>query len=111
MWLAAREGVFRSSDSGDNWEHVLVGLPSINVAAITYDVQGNRLLAASSVSPLIYESTDGGHRWRMAAESSSLIRSIASHDGKLFVTTAFEGVLAQSDTESGARVSAGGGGN
>jgi photosystem II stability/assembly factor-like uncharacterized protein len=111
MWLAAREGVFRSSDSGDNWEHVLGGLPSMNVAAITYDAQGKRLLAASSVSPLIYESTDGGHRWRMAAESSSLIRSIASHDGKLFVTTAFEGVLAQSDTESGARVSAGGGGN
>jgi photosystem II stability/assembly factor-like uncharacterized protein len=109
MWLASREGVFRSNDRGDNWEHVLSGLPAMNIASITYDEEGKRFLAASSVSPLIYESTEGGRRWHMAAESSALIRSVASHSGRLFVTTAFDGVLTQNETEP-ARVSAGGGG-
>ena len=110
LWLASREGVFRSNDSGESWEHVLGGLPGMNIAAISYDADGKRMLAASSVSPIIYESIDGGHRWQMAAESTGLIRSVTSHHGKLFVTTAYDGVLAQGDTDAGTRVSAGGGG-
>jgi photosystem II stability/assembly factor-like uncharacterized protein len=110
LWLAAREGVYRSNDSGDTWEHVLNGLPSMNIAAMSYDEQGKRLLAASSVSPLIYESTDGGRRWHMAAESTGFIRNVTAHSGRLFVTTAFDGVLAQNDVEPASRVSAGGGG-
>lgn len=110
MWLASREGVFRSSDSGDTWEHVLSGLPAMNAAAIRYDEQGKRLLVASSVSPLIYESTDSGRRWRVTAESNGLVRNVSAHNGKLFVTTAFDGILSQVEAEPATRVSVGGGG-
>jgi photosystem II stability/assembly factor-like uncharacterized protein len=110
MWFASREGVFRSDDSGETWEHVLNGLPAMNVAAIIYDAPGKRLLAASSVSPLIYESTDSGRRWQLAAESTGLIRNVASHQGRIFVTTAYDGVLTQNETEPAGRTAAGGGG-
>ena len=31
LWLATREGAFRSSDNGERWHHVLAGLPATNV--------------------------------------------------------------------------------
>lgn len=112
FWMASREGVFRSSDSGDTWEHVLSGLPAMNAAAIRYDEHGKRFLVASTVSPLIYESIDGGRRWRVTAESNGLVRNVSAHNGKLFVTTAFDGILSQKDAEvePATRVSVGGGG-
>ncbi len=110
LWFAGREGVFRSDDSGETWDHVLNGLPAMNVAAIMYDAHGKRMLAASSVSPLIYESTDNGRRWQLAAESIGLVRNVSAHHGRIFVTTAFDGVLAQNEGEPASRVAAGGGG-
>jgi photosystem II stability/assembly factor-like uncharacterized protein len=110
LWFAGREGVFRSDDSGETWEHVLNGLPAMNVAAIIYDAPGKRLLAASSVSPLIYESTDSGRRWQLAAESTGLIRNVAAHQGKIFVTTAYDGILTPNESEPAVRSAGGGGG-
>ena len=110
LWFAGREGVFRSDDSGETWEHVLNGLPAMNVAAIIYDAPGKRLLAASSVSPLIYESSDSGRRWQLAAESTGLIRNVATHQGRIFVTTAYDGVLMPNENEPASRAAAGGGG-
>lgn len=95
LWLATREGAFRSSDNGDRWKHVLSGLPATNVVSITYDAEGKRLLATAASSHSLFESTDGGRSWRRAAEVGSSLRAFHTGHGRVFASTAFDGVLAQ----------------
>jgi photosystem II stability/assembly factor-like uncharacterized protein len=95
MWLATREGAFRSSDNGDRWRHVLAGLPATNVVSITYDAEGKRLLATAASSRSLFESTDGGRSWRRAAEVGASLRAFHTGHGRIFASTAFDGVLAQ----------------
>lgn len=97
IWIATRMGVFRSIDSGDNWEHVLNGLPSINVDSIAYDQEGRRLLVASSTTTTVYESSDGGRRWRSTGHLGWAVRSVAAGRGKMFLSTAYDGVVTPVD--------------
>lgn len=95
LWLATREGAFRSNDSGDTWRHVLAGLPATNVVSITYDAEGKRLLATAASSHSLFESSDGGRSWQRAAEVGSSLRAFHTGHGRVFASTAFDGVLAQ----------------
>ena len=95
LWLATREGAFRSSDNGDRWRHVLAGLPATNVVSITYDAEGKRLLATAASSHSLFESTDGGRSWRRAAEVGAALRAFHTGHGRVFASTSFDGVLAQ----------------
>src|SRR5262249_6344491 len=81
VWIATRMGVFRSTDSGDNWEHVLNGLPSTDVDSVAYDQEGKRLLVASSTTTTVYESSDRGRRWRSTGHLGWAVRSVAAGRG------------------------------
>ena len=107
IWVATREGAFRSTDSGHHFVHVQGGLPS-DVKYIAYDDAGKRLLATSSSSADVYQSSDDGERWSVVTQSSYPVQAVIPAAGKLFVTTSHDGVIAQPDREQHA---AGGGGN
>jgi ligand-binding sensor domain-containing protein len=94
LWLATREGAFRSSDNGDRWRHVLAGLPATNVISIVYDREGKRLLATASSSRSLFESSDGGKLWRRSDEIGTSLRAFHTGHGRIFASTAFDGVLA-----------------
>ena len=98
LWIATRMGVFRSMDSGDNWEHVLNGLPSTNVDSIAWDTEGRRLLVSSTATTTVYESSDGGRRWHSTGHLGWEVRSVTAARCRLFVTTAYDGVVAPSDS-------------
>ena len=112
LWLATREGAFRSSDNGDRWRHVLAGLPATNVVSIFYDPQGKRLLATAASSRSLFESTDQGRSWRRTAEVGASLRAFHAGQGRVFASTAFDGVWAQPVTPEpvpqGAKAGAGG---
>lgn len=99
LWLASREGVFRSDDNGDHWEHVLNGLPATEVNSISYDDENQRLLATSGHSAAVYESTDGGRKWHPAGDYVGAVRGVTAARGRMFVTTAYDGILMQSERE------------
>ena len=98
LWIATRMGVFRSTDSGDNWEHVLNGLPATNVDSVAYDLEGKRLLVTSTTTTTVYESSDGGRRWHSTGHLGWEVRSATASRGKLFLTTTYDGVVTPSDT-------------
>ncbi|HEV2114247.1 MAG TPA: hypothetical protein VGR50_08855, partial [Terriglobales bacterium] len=97
LWIATRQGLFRSETSGDTWEHVFSGLPATHVNSISYDADRNRLLATSTATEMLYESTDGGYHWHPAGDSGWEVRGVATSAGKLLVTTAYDGILAEAE--------------
>ena len=109
IWLATREGAFRSTDGGRHFEHMRNGLPQEDVKSIMYDDAGKRLLATNGVSSEVYESSDNGQRWAVVTQAIYPVQSVTPAGDKLFVTTSHDGVLAQPERESHA--AGGGGGN
>jgi photosystem II stability/assembly factor-like uncharacterized protein len=97
--VAAREGAFRSSDSGSTWEHVTNGLPDKNLSSITYDSGRKRLLASSTATGVVFESRDGGRSWRRGPDSGYPLRRISVVRGRFMAATPFDGVIAQPESE------------
>ena len=93
IWLAAREGVFRSTNAGDSWEYMR-SLPLSNVVALRYQAESHRLLAAGSASTGIYESADNGRTWRRT-DAGWLLRDLHPANGRIFAATAFDGLIAE----------------
>ena len=109
--VASREGAFSSADSGTTWEQMLAGLPDKDLTSIAYDESHKRLLATSSATGVIFESTDGGRRWRRGPDSGFPLRRINVVHGRLLAATPFDGVIAQPENESQSASAEGSGGN
>jgi photosystem II stability/assembly factor-like uncharacterized protein len=92
LWLATREGAFRSADFGAHWEHVLAGLPARHLISINYDAEGHRLVAVSGQGTVYVSSSDG--QWQ-EQDAGFTARTLTAAHGRLFATTAFDGVIAQ----------------
>jgi photosystem II stability/assembly factor-like uncharacterized protein len=104
LWVAGREGAFRSVDAGKTWDHVLSGLPARYLGSIVYDAQGRRMLATAISSGEVFESTDGGNQWRRAADSGFTLRGLTiSPRGRLLAVTSYDGVVAQPEQLAGAQ--------
>ncbi len=108
VWLATREGAFVSRDGGRSFEHVLGGLPAMNLTSITRDAHHGRLLATSGATHGVFESRDGGATWSRIAQTTWPLRSLASRPDRLYALTAFDGVIAVNQAEVASRVAAGG---
>jgi len=98
LWLASREGGFRSDDQGRTWIHVLGGLPGLDVTSVHYDPDQERLLATAGVAHGIFESRDRGREWRRLSKPEWALRSLAFGHGRLLAATAYDGVIAESST-------------
>jgi len=99
IFVATREGAFRSVDSGQNWKHVVAGLPDKDITSVAYDGSRKRLLATSGQTGVVFESTDGGSTWQRGPDSGFPLRRISVVHGHYVAATPFDGVIAQPDNE------------
>lgn len=104
--IASREGAFRSADSGLSWQRSYNGLPDANISSISYDEAGNRLLATSTVTGVIFESEDGGRNWHRGPDAGYPLHSVEVVKGRFIAATPFDGVVLQpiNDTQSASRL-------
>jgi photosystem II stability/assembly factor-like uncharacterized protein len=93
LWIATREGAFRSSDSGRNWTHAMDGLPPNNVTGIAVDQVGGRLLATAADSSTVWQSRDGGKTWTRTPDAGLFLRGAYNLQGKLLAATAYNGLM------------------
>ena len=106
IWLACREGLYRSSDGGDTWDRLLK-LPVVNLASVFYDAESKRLLVTAMNSTEIFSSTDEGLTWEHH-DSGWLLRTLANDNGHLVASTAFDGVVLESEPLTAAGSDGGG---
>src|SRR5262249_24365662 len=62
IWLATRDGVYRSTDAGDCWKKI-VSLRLSNLANVQFDAETQRILVTGADSNSVYESSDSGRTW------------------------------------------------
>ncbi|HEX3093004.1 MAG TPA: transcriptional regulator, partial [Candidatus Angelobacter sp.] len=62
IWLAARTGLFRSTDAGDSWKRVS-SLRLANIQTVQFDDDNHRILVTSGSSTNVFESSDNGKTW------------------------------------------------
>ncbi len=99
IFVATREGAFHSADSGQNWNHVVAGLPDKDITSVTYDGSHKRLLATSGLTGVVFESSDGGSTWQRGPDSGYPLRRISVLHGRYVAATPFDGVIAQPENE------------
>jgi photosystem II stability/assembly factor-like uncharacterized protein len=97
VWVVAREGAVVTSDEGAHWQHVIAGTQ--NIAYVHYDVANSRLLSVSGSD--VYESRDGGQTWTSLNASTHGMRAVAVVGDRVVGITAFDGLVAPGDVESG----------
>lgn len=61
MYVAMRDGLFKSTDAGENWRSVGQGLK--NLAAVTVNPKRPGEVYVASVDGIIFRSADGGKTW------------------------------------------------
>ncbi|HEY6273060.1 MAG TPA: transcriptional regulator, partial [Terriglobales bacterium] len=98
IWLATREGVFRSTDLGDSWRRIS-SLRIADVASIQFDELNQQILATSSASnsSSVFESLDNGRTWTQI-NSGWPLRGVSPAQGRLLGVTPFDGVVLQPET-------------
>ncbi len=102
IWVAAREGLFRSTDAGESWKRVSL-LYQANILTIQFDQESHRILATGGASTNIFETTDNGHTWT-PIHSNWQVRNLIFSHGRLLGTTTFDGVVVQQEGAADAQV-------
>jgi photosystem II stability/assembly factor-like uncharacterized protein len=99
IWLAARTGLFRSTDAGDSWKPVS-SLRLANIQTVQFDDDNHRILVTSGSSTNVFESSDNGKTWN-AISAGWRLRNLRLAHGRLIATTAFDGVVVQPEITAG----------
>ncbi len=100
IWLAVRQGMFRSTDMGNSWKRVPLRLA--NVTRLQFDQESQGILATGAGSPAVYESLDNGHTWS-PINSGWPLRTVISAHGRMLGITPFDGVVIQPETSASSR--------
>jgi len=106
IWLACREGLYRSKDQGATWDRLLK-LPVVNLASVFYDAENHRMLVTALNSTEVFASTDDGQSWQHQ-DSGWLLRTLATDAGRLVASTAFDGVVIEKRTTDSAQAAVAG---
>ena len=61
MYVAMRDGLFKSTDAGETWKALGKGLK--NLAAVAVNPRKPNEVYTSTVDGVIFRSTDGGTTW------------------------------------------------
>ncbi|HET9741819.1 MAG TPA: transcriptional regulator [Terriglobales bacterium] len=104
IWLACREGLYRSADQGSTWQR-LERLPVVNLASVIYDAESKRMLVTSYNSTNVYSSADNGANWS-AEDSGWLVRTLTEDAGRIVASTAFDGVVVKKPATESAQATA-----
>lgn len=107
IWLAARTGLFRSTDAGDSWKRVS-SLRLANIQTVQFDDDNHRILVTSGSSTNVFESGDNGKTWS-AISAGWRLRNLRLAHGRLVATTAFDGVVIQPEITAGIETVSGSG--
>lgn len=107
IWLAARTGLFRSTDAGDSWKSVS-SLRLANIQTVQFDDDNHRILVTSGSSTNVFESSDNGKTWS-AIGAGWRLRNLRLARGRLVATTAFDGVVIQPEVTAGIEAVSGSG--
>jgi photosystem II stability/assembly factor-like uncharacterized protein len=107
IWLAARTGLFRSTDAGDSWKPVS-SLRLANLQTVQFDDDNHRILVTSGSSTNVFESSDNGKTWS-AISAGWRLRNLRLARGRLIATTAFDGVVIQPEITAGIETVSGSG--
>ncbi|HEY1940410.1 MAG TPA: YCF48-related protein [Candidatus Angelobacter sp.] len=99
IWLAARAGLFRSTDAGDSWKKVS-SLRLANILSVQFDPENHRILVTSGSSTNVFESGDNGRTWN-AINAGWRLRNLHLAHGRLIGTTPFDGVVIQPEITAG----------
>ncbi len=62
MYVAMRDGLFKSTDAGETWKPIGTGLK--NLAAVTVNPKKPSEIYAATAQGIIFKSTDGGTKWQ-----------------------------------------------
>ena len=62
MYVAMRDGLFKSADGGETWKPVGKGLK--NLAVVTVNPRKTNEVYAATMDGVIFKSTDGGMVWK-----------------------------------------------
>ncbi|HWS17815.1 MAG TPA: hypothetical protein VN223_07360, partial [Candidatus Elarobacter sp.] len=100
VWLAARTGLFRSTDAGDSWKKVS-SLRLANIQSVQFDDENHRILVTSGNSINVFESGDNARTWN-AISAGWRVRNLRVSRGRLMGTTAFDGVVIQPEVNAAA---------
>jgi photosystem II stability/assembly factor-like uncharacterized protein len=93
LWAGGREGLFSSSDKGQNWTR-LDALPFNDLNGLTYDPQLKRLLVTSARSTLVLALDPDARTWKWW-DTGWNIHDVRSSEGHLLAASRFEGVVIQ----------------
>jgi photosystem II stability/assembly factor-like uncharacterized protein len=107
VWMATREGAWRSSDHGVYWDHILSGIPARNINYVSYDPASHRLHATSTTGEFFFTSNNGQSWTRDAKEWT--VRAAVPAGGRVFALTAYEGIIAPASKTQSRLESSGGG--
>ncbi|HEX3584784.1 MAG TPA: hypothetical protein VH024_02255, partial [Candidatus Angelobacter sp.] len=107
IWLAARTGLFRSTDAGDSWKRVS-SLRLANIQTVQFDDDNHRILVTSGSSTSVFESSDNAKTWS-AISAGWRLRNLRLAHGRLVATTAFDGVVIQPEITAGIETVSGSG--
>ncbi|HEY2498095.1 MAG TPA: YCF48-related protein [Candidatus Angelobacter sp.] len=99
IWLAARAGLFRSTDAGDSWKKIS-SLRLANILSVQFDQENHRILVTSGSSTNVFESGDNGRTWN-AITAGWRLRNLHLAHGRLIGTTPFDGVVIQPEITAG----------
>jgi len=99
VFVATREGAFRSKDSGASWEHMLAGLPDRDITSIAYDPSHQSLLATSLATGVIFQSTNGGQSWQRGPDTGYPLRRVSVVHGRYIAATPFDGIVLQPESD------------
>lgn len=61
MYVAMRDGIFKSTDAGEIWKPLGKGLK--NLAAVTVNPRKTSEVYAATMDGIVFGSADGGMRW------------------------------------------------
>jgi photosystem II stability/assembly factor-like uncharacterized protein len=92
VWMASREGAWRSSDHGVYWDHIISGIPARNINYVSYDPSSHRLHATSTTGEFYY-TNNNGQSWTRDAKDWT-VRAAIPVGGRVFALTAYEGIIA-----------------
>ena len=62
MYVAMRDGLFKSTDAGENWKSL--GKELKNMAAVTVNPKKPNEIYAATTEGKIFASADGGLKWK-----------------------------------------------
>jgi len=87
------DGVFRSTDFGESWNKVVVGLGRLDISrlSISPDFASDRRLLAASTSGGVWRSIDGGDTWHMVLTESVVIGSVSEDESSPYGSVIFGG--------------------